>query len=229
MGEITVAEASHRAGVSARRVRALVTAGDLAQTRRVGRTILIDSQSVDAWRQHRDAGMRGGRPWTAAVAWGALAVLSGGDAQWLTAAQRRRLMAALEDLSPEMLLAKVRRRAQIRSLSGLFASSALVVPTGGYALKEETVAARFGLAAGAASWDGYCAHEDLGAIVDELGLYESGSPDHTLRVIQDRRWLEALAVARREVLVAVDLAESALTRERSAGLRVIQDVLEKVR
>lgn len=228
MDEITTEEASRRLGVSARRVRALASAGELRETRRVGRSILLDAQSVDLWSRFRGESSTGGRPWSPAVTWGAIVVLSGGHPGWLTPPQARRLRIALAGLSAEALISKSRRRAKIRTFAGLNKPSDLVVRTGGYALEDESAAAAFGLVAGPGAWDGYCAREDLDAVVEELDLYSSVRPDHTLRVVDDRQWLDAAIASPRLVLIALDLAESAFARERSAGIRAVEEALERV-
>ncbi|KXO90618.1 Uncharacterised protein (plasmid) [Tsukamurella tyrosinosolvens] len=225
MDEFTSTEAADRLGVTPRRVRALLAAGDLIETRRVGGSVLIDARSVDHLERASASTGRSGRPWTAARAWAAITLLAGGEPDWLSTVQDRRLRAHLPRVDAETLVFKLRRRANVERYAGPTGPSALVVPTAGYALRDEHTAALFGLAAGAGDWRGYCASSDREAVIDELDLYASSRPDHTLLVVDDKRWIEAAAGP---ILVAVDLAESSATRERSAGLRALEEALRRV-
>lgn len=60
--------------------------------------------------------MRGGshkRAWTGATAWGAIALLSGADAEWMGETQRSRLKGRLRALGATDLVERARERADV--------------------------------------------------------------------------------------------------------------------
>lgn len=81
------------------------------RSREVGGTLLIDPFSL---RQYHRLYRGKGRPLSPDVAWGALWLLSGLDAPWLSAPQRRRLLLKLRDIEPEDLVWQARKRASLR-------------------------------------------------------------------------------------------------------------------
>lgn len=109
---LTTKETAGKLGISIRRVQALVASGDLHSVR-VGRTILIRAQSLNRYRRIQG---HPGRPFSPKVAMGALFVISGEHAQWLTAQQRYRLNRYLLDTDAQSLASRVRARARTLDL-----------------------------------------------------------------------------------------------------------------
>lgn len=73
---------------------------------------LVDRGSVDRYLQAHRQGRT--RAWAAHTAWGAVAILSGRDADWLGATQASRLRSALREVDDvDDLLTQMRDRAQV--------------------------------------------------------------------------------------------------------------------
>lgn len=231
MGEMSVVDAATTLGVTSRQVERLAQAGDVVVTRRVGRSLLLDSSSV-----HRCAqmGRRRGRPWSEQAAWGALALLSG-SVDWLPSAHRARLRDRLRRSTAEEVAYLARRRqARILRMRGwggeMTGPGSVLIASGVSALDADPgLAERFGLTTGHHEGvDGYVQAAHVEALADAFGLVPDLEGDVTLRVVSEvspARAEGAVPVA----VVAVDLMESLSTRERSAGARVLQELLDDFR
>lgn len=236
MGDVTVAMAATELGVSQRQIARLAQSGELAVVRKVGGALLIDSASV-----HRRAQMRRrkGRPWSEPVAWGALALLSGRTADWLSASQRTRLTHRLRRATAEDVAFFARHRAVPLRMRAWDAPDHSirnhVVRTGVSALDEAdaATASRFGLTAnGTARTEGYVTVTELDAVVDDLGLTEDHEGDVTLRVVSDENPVfrgTSDTVTSLIAAIAVDLMDSLDTRERSAGTGALQELIDGFR
>lgn len=223
MAEMTAADAAEHLQVSQRQVRRLAAKGVLATSRVVGRTLLLDAASV-----HRLAArMRhNGRPWTAATAWAALALLSGQNAPWMDAATKSRLRHRLRGARATEVAWLARGRARVHQMQGWGRVDGLV-PTGVTALREPQVAALFDLSPAERGADGYVAACHFEKVVATLGLFDDIDGDVTVRVVPDDA---GYAVDRQLIAaIAVDLSESLDTREAAAGERVLDELLEKFR
>lgn len=264
MGDVSVSAAATELGVSERQVARLARAGDLDVTREVGGAFLLDSASV-----HRLAQMRRqkGRPWNEAVAWAALAWLSGEETDWLSASQMTRLKHRLRRSNAEDVAFFARRRAVSLRMRGWGDTGSGVIGrylagTGVSALGTDSdTASRFGLATTRGKGaDGYVTVDELDTVVEDLGLTDDREGDVTVRVVskqnpyftatKDTKTTNtvtsainaitnamttamttnaATAAAARTLplaAVAVDLMDSLDTRERSAGARVLQELLD---
>ena len=110
---ISTREAGALLGVTVQQVRRLAQAGAI---NRVARG-LIDRPSVERYL----ASGRGGRTrvWAEPTAWGAIALLSGRPAEWLTSAQTSRVRTALRAMDdPRELAARLRGRATVTTYGG---------------------------------------------------------------------------------------------------------------
>jgi excisionase family DNA binding protein len=109
---IDIREAAGLLGISPRRVRAMVQAGDLP-ARRVGGQWLLNRVDV----QHpRAANRSAGRPLSPQNAWGILLLASGQDPDWLGSSARWRLRRQLPQLLDSDFLPRLRRRARRHEL-----------------------------------------------------------------------------------------------------------------
>ena len=236
MGDVTVAEAATELGVSQRHITRLAQSGELEVVRKVGGALLIDSASVHRWAQMR---RRQGRPWSEPVAWGALALLSGHTAHWLTSAQRTRLTHRLRRSTPEDVAFFARRRAVPLRMRAWDATDHRIghriVNTGVGALDtmDAATASRFGLTTnGTTRTEGYITVTALDAIIDDLGLTEDREGDVTLRVVSEDNPLfqdTPHTLTPPIAAIAVDLMDSLDTRERSAGTKVLQELIDNLR
>jgi hypothetical protein len=220
MGLLAIIEAAERLGVSTRQVQHLVAQGELRQLARG----VVDETSVE-----RLIAVRGGshvRAWSEATAWGAVALLSGADAEWMGERQRSRLKARLRGLSAAELVERTRERADVTRYR---AHSSAGEYLGAELLTTAVAASSLGLAETRHSIDGYLAATDVAGVVSRHGLIRDDEGRITLRATtMDLDVVSALA-GQRVVLAALDLAESLDVRECRAGLDALDRALEAFR
>jgi excisionase family DNA binding protein len=223
MTEMTTAAAAERLKVSERQVARLAHGGELTISRVVGRALLLDAASVHRWAQ-RDR--HNGRPWTAATAWAALALLSGEPIDWLGAPALSRLRHRLRAADADELTWATRRRATVRRMRGWGRDTGLL-QTGVSALRDPAMSALFDLSPVERGNDGYVRARDFADVVTASGLFDDAEGEVTVRVVPDDagyRVDHSLTAA-----TAVDLAESLDARESAAGRRVLTQLLEAFR
>lgn len=223
MAEITVADAAELLEVSVRQVTRLASQGVLTRSRVVGRTLLLDAASV-----HRQAGRlrHNGRPWSAATAWAALALLSGEQVAWLEASALSRLRHSLRASRALEVAWLARRRATVHQMQGWGKDNGLLA-TGVSALRNPDVAAVFDLSPVERGSDGYVLARNFPDVVTHAGLFEDIEGDVVVRVVPDGA---GYAVDRPFLAaIAVDLSESLDTREAAAGTRVLEGLLTEFR
>lgn len=219
---ISTAEAAERLGVSRRQVQRLIAAGELPAQRTAGDAWLVDPVALNALNRARPAR---GRPWTEETAWAALWWLSGLDVGWLGARTEARLRERLRHVDPSSLVVACRRRAmthRYRSSDSFIEALGEAVALSG---TSAATAARFGLATDATRVDGYCdgrAHDDLAT---RFHLTPDTRGNVTLRVVDAPPAGLLDRAAMPTAVIAADLAESLEVRERSAGFRVLEELL----
>lgn len=223
MSEMTTVASAEVLGVSARQIARLAQAGELTVTRTVGGALLLDGASV-----HRLAkqGRHNGRPWAAATAWAALALLSGGNVDWLDASALSRLRHRLRASSASELCWMTRRRATVHRMR-CWGKDIGLLHTGISALRDPVVSERFNLTAVNHGFDGYVRARNFAAVTTALGLVDDVDGDMTVRVVPDDAGYAVDRVL--TAAVAVDLAGSLDTRESAAGMRVLGDLLDDFR
>lgn len=223
----TVEAASHL-GVSARQVQRLVDDGVLDRVGLVGRSCLIDASSVQRLKVQ---GSSRGRPWSDRAIAAALDILSDGDTGRLNSVERSRMRQRLRGMQAADLVRSMRQRA---SVTRFRASASLIDEitdavhlTGEAALAHDHDLSRiFRLTAGAADdVDGYVDATSAAKIIRSCHLVEDAQGNVTLRVTSiDALLQDALD----PVVVAMDLAGSLATRQRSAGLAYVSERLRLV-
>ncbi|WP_454195887.1 hypothetical protein [Nocardia sp. Marseille-Q1738] len=228
MSEMSVAAAAAELAVTPRQVARLAQAGELDVVREIGGVFLLDSASVHRWAQAR---RYRGRPWSEGVAWAALAWMSGQPVDWISSAQMTRLKHRLRRSSAQEVAFLARRRARTHRLSGWDESVEgildCLVASGVSALERKDLAARFGLAESSRGIEGYVLDEDFETVVNGFGLIaDGGERDVVVRVTTSNVFADEQAPL---AAVAVDLMDSLDTRERSAGARVLQELLDGIR
>jgi excisionase family DNA binding protein len=222
MTEMTTAVAAERLGVSQRQVQRLIAVGGLPAMRTAGDAWVVDVLAVNAMARTRPAR---GRPWSPATAWAALWRLSGLEVGWLDRRTRRRLDDRLTSIDAEELVHATRHRAVIRryraSESFLAELDRLVIRSGSRAMDSSS----FGMDQDLGRVDGYCTSKAADRLARHLRLVEDTRGNVTLRVAA----ILSGALAGRDTMpvavIAADLAESLEVRERSNGLRVLEDLL----
>lgn len=225
MATLTTEEAAELLGVSAHETRRLARAGDLLIVQRVGQTMLLDAASV----QRAAARFRvRGRLWEPRTAWAAIDLLNGGGAAWLSYLARYKLRIKLALLSAEEFNALARRRA----VTHTFRASPSYLDDVRQALVASGVAdtqrtdVEFGLAASSARVEGYTDAEGLADIVEAFDLLGAPAGNVTMH---ETSFSDGLAAGSTAALTAVDLSDSLDVRERSAGLRVLEQLLTQLR
>ena len=224
MDLVTTREAAKRLGVSDVAVRKMLKTGRLTDLGMVGHTILIDPASL-----HRalDSGKRSGRLWTPKTAWAALCLLSGDKAPWIESTSRYRLTRRLRDLNAGEVQQLARNRAEVKRYratpTALDALQEALIPTAGSALRNNEIAHRFGLAGGGGFFDGYAASGDGSKLAAALGMVDDPSGNVTIREASlSEPFAEQITPL---AAIAVDLMDSLATRERSAVMRVLEELL----
>ncbi|MBP1054882.1 hypothetical protein ACH49M_31145 [Rhodococcus qingshengii] len=233
MDEMTVHDAAAALAVTERQVTRLARAGTITITREVGKSLLLSSASV-----HRIAQTtrRRGRPWNPDVAWAALALLSHRTVDWISPPEQiTRLKHRLRRSNADEVAYLARNRATTHHMDTWDGDADALIRDGHLAATGVSAiihvperAARFGLSSTLGDKaDGYIVDDAFEDIVEQFGML-SPDGDVTLRVVTalnpffDTTTLPIAAVA-------VDLMESLDTRERSAGTRVLQELLDDFR
>lgn len=216
---LTITEAADALGVSTRHVHRLADAGAVTQIARG----LIDHDSIDRYLASQRQGRT--RVWAEHTAWGAVALLSSRDAEWLGPTQTSRLKSALRSINTaEELVTRMRERTQVH----MFYAHPSVLPN----LRTMTVASdlwELGLTAAPDSQvDGYLPAADLRKTISSLGLLSSTRGNVTLRATTFdfdvvRSLVETVVVA------GLDAATSTDPRICGVGRRALTELLEAYR
>lgn len=222
---LTASETAVKLGISRQAVLRLAGSGRLTVSGRAGRAVIIDPASVERLAQ---AGTRRGRPWTPRIAWAALALLSGGKPDWISSSERSRLKARLRRIDPVELNLLARGKDFVtvhRATPAVIPEVAdTLLPTGGSAMADPELADRFGLTAGGGTAEGYLMADHVADLTAAFGLV----PDPGGNIILHELTIDEPFAAGEVPLaaVAVDLMNSLRTRERSAGARLLQELLD---
>lgn len=219
MSMLAVSKAADRLGVTPRQVQHLVASGDLSSVARG----FVDASSVDRLIAIRRGGRA--RAWSEATAWGAVALLTGVEASWMGESQRSRLRAQLRELGAEQLVARSRNRAFVRRYAG---HPSAVSRVRAAAVTTHLAARRLGLA-DVNAVDVYVDADRVDDVVRAHALALDNSGTFTLRATSMALDVVRALVDNGDVVAALDLAESFDARERSAGMKGLEDALERFR
>lgn len=217
---MTTAEAAGRLRVSQRQIQRLIGSGELAARRTAGDAWVLDAVAVNSLARSRPSR---GRPWSPEVAWGALWMLSGLEAAWVDDRTRSRLSRRFEGVEAADLVHACRGRADVvrcRVSESFFDDIRAAIALSGVSAAEQ-----FGLAGDTARVEGYCGAAVWPGIRSTFRLAEDARGNATIRVTALADVLAGPGAALPTAVVAVDLAESYEARERSAGLRALEELL----
>ena len=218
---MTSNQAAERIGVSVRHVQRLVAGGELVA---IG-TDRIDAESVAQWLAQREGSRF--RAWEEPTAWAAVALLERGTAPWLGQSQRSRLRTALAGTTAAELAARTRTRAGVHRYHAH--------PKALGRLARELIASGAtrgvgGLTSAADRVDGYLPGSALPRLVARYRLDVDPGGRVTLRTTgMPADVVAELAQGPHQVLAGLDLAGSGDARERSAGHRLLDRALERLR
>ncbi|UFU01851.1 helix-turn-helix domain-containing protein [Ruania suaedae] len=216
---LTIEETASALRVSTRHARRLADSGAVTRISRG----LVDRASVDRFLLSKRQGRT--RAWAERTAWGAVAILSGRDAEWLGATQASRLRSTLREIyDADELLTRMRDRAQVHT----FAAHRAALPR----LRRQIASANLRLLgitdAVDDSVDGYLAESDLDHVVHTLGLRADVVGPVVLRTTRfDVGRVHDLVAT--STVAALDAATSTDPRLRGAGHRSLAALLEAYR
>jgi excisionase family DNA binding protein len=221
-GMYTVNDAARLLGVSRPRVLQLIYADELTARRTAGDAYLVTAESLQSYQRIRQGN---GRPWKPGVALAALWLLSNLNVDWITYAQRRRVVQRLKEVSAEELVWLTRRRATTKlvRISASFLND----------LKDELVLSgvssefihSLGLTRRGDVVEGYLAARSYDKIKRRLHLAEDSNTNATLHLIDECCFEIAELKQMPEAVALVDLAASADTRERTVALSRLKELL----
>ncbi len=212
MAQLSVIDAADALGVSAKRIRALIHAGELPGTKVAGRWV-VDSADVDNRRREP---RHGGRPLSPTNAWAIFALADGVRVPWVSRSEIDRLRARLRS-EPGLadLAALTRRRAKAFRYRAVPAVVERLVATPG--VQPTGISAEGHNLVGAPQADVYLPAEMVDEIVRRYALDAATRKDENvvLRVPSSDHWPVAASTPR--LAVAVDLYDAGDDRSRRAA------------
>jgi hypothetical protein len=219
---VDVEEASRMLGVTKRHVARL---GEHGQVRYLTRG-LVDRGSVNQYLSQREFSRS--RAWNEATAWGAVALLSGIEVDWLGQVQTSRLRGRLRRLATDEngsleLVGRARLRASVRTYEafGFLVSRVR---------KDVVVVGRRGLGLSDARKDridGYVNSDVLTKLETSLGLLRDTRGTMTLRATDfDLDIIKRMSTKGNGALAALDAAGSLDPREHGVGARSLTTYLQ---
>ncbi|MFH5878218.1 helix-turn-helix domain-containing protein [Arthrobacter sp. NA-172] len=220
---MTTREAAERLGITQQSVRQLINNGQLKVEGTAGRAKLLSRSSVERLAA---AGTRRGRPWTAKVAWAALALLSGRNPNWISSSEKSRLKSRLNEMDADTV--RILARNKDRTLrfrvspDGIAILIDHLIVSGAAAMQDQDMAETFGMSGGGGIAEGYVMAGDAQALADALGMVQDPDGNAIIHEVDFNPFEEGKAPV---AAIAVDLMDSLATRERSAGRRVIDGLL----
>jgi hypothetical protein len=221
MADLTATQLATRLGVTTRRARDLLRSEVIAGHQLPNGMWLADSDSVARYEISANRGS--GRTLNAATAWGLLWELSGLDAEWLNPSARARVRRRIRESDANELATAVSKRARAhrftaanakRAASGLIRTGRSAVGVLDTDLIEDSRQVIGYVRKGAV--DDYAKSNFM--ITDAAGrdvIYEN-----TLPIKYETTTMPA-------AVVAADLAVSTDTRERSAGLKALEEMRQQ--
>lgn len=218
MSDLTATELADRLGVTRRRAVELLGSGEIAGRQLVNGTWLADS---DAVARYEVLGERGsGRTLDRDTAWGLLWELSGLDAAWMNSRTRARVRQRIRESTSDGLVKAVAKRTVAhrytaanaeRAAAGLIATGRAAADVLGTELSSDQRRVSGYVRSGTP--DEYAASHFMAAdISGQDVIYENTLPVDCDGDVMPR------------AVVAADLATSTDTRERSGGLRAIEEM-----
>jgi len=218
MTDLTATELATRLGVSKRRATDLLATNAIAGRRLSSGAWLADSDSV---AHYESAARRGkGRKLDADTAWGLLWELSGRDAEWLTPSTLSRVRSRIRDAQAEEIARAVAGRTRAhrfraanpaKAAAGLIATGRAAASVLGVGLMNDT-----------RQVSGYTRHDSAADYaLENFMVADSSGHD----VIYDNTLpIDYAGDVMPTAVIAADLAVSTDTRERSGGLRGLDDL-----
>ena len=218
MVDLTANQLAERLGVTARRARDLLRSKMIAGRQLANGTWLADSDAVARYEVSASRGS--GRTLDAATAWGLLWELSGLDADWLSASTRARVRRRIRDSDADAIAVAISKRARAhrftaanaeRAAAGLIRTGRAAVSVLDTDLIEDARQVAGYVRSGAVE-DYAKSHFMIPAVAGRDVIFENTLP------------VDYASDTMPAAVVAADLAMSTDTRERSAGLRALEEM-----
>lgn len=219
--DMTATQLAERLGVTTRRARELLRSEVITGRQLANGNWLVDSDAVARYEVSASRGS--GRTLDSATAWGLLWELSGLDAEWLSASTRARVWRRIRDSDAAAISVAVSRRTRAHryTAANVERASAGLIRTGRAAVSVLDT----DLIEGVQQVSGYV---QAGTIADHAKDHfmipsAAGNDvifENTLPIDYNGETMPA-------AVVAADLAASTDTRERSAGLRALEELRQR--
>jgi excisionase family DNA binding protein len=220
---ISIAEAASLLTLSATRVRALVSQGQLPAVK-IGGRWLVERGAVE---QRRRGEAPRGRRFTPRNAWALLLLASGENAPKLDPSVRSRLKRAITREGLATLAPRLRDRSSVSSYRAHPGEIPYVLEDGALVASGISAASSMGLGLLAGrEVDGYIAQSQLPRFIAKHALSPGGIEGNVrLRAVPDDVWreLDGRSVAP-AAAVALDLANEPDSRSRAAGKKLIRQI-----
>ena len=221
MVDLTATQLAERLGVTTRRARDLLRSERIAGRQLANGTWLVGSDAVARYEVSASRGS--GRTLDAATAWGVLWELSGLDVKWLSASTRARVRRRIRDSDADAIAAAVSKRTRAHRFTAANAerASAGLIRTGRAAVSvldtnliqdSRQVA---GYVRSGTMGDYAMSHFMIPATAGNDVIFENTLP------------IDYVGETMPAGVVAADLAMSMDTRERSAGLRALEEMRQR--
>lgn len=221
-GLLNTTQAAEASGLTAHRIGCLARAGEIRASK-VGNTLLIDAASLQSYVQNAQGR---GRPFDPQMAFAALWTLSGIEPNWLTYSQANRMRTRLAGTTAEALVWQCRRRAQTHTYRVSDSFKAQLAESLVLSGRSSLDIPSFGLTPQKGVTEGYCSNADLDSIVQTCHLAEDAEGNAIIHVAS---WLPNLperTTGKMPIaVVAADLTHSISTREHSAGIKKLKELL----
>lgn len=221
MVDLTATQLAERLGVTTRRARDLLRSEEITGRQLANGTWLADSDAVARYEVSASRGS--GRTLDSATAWGLLWELSGLDAEWLSASTRARVRRRIRESDAAAIAAAASKRARAHRFTAANAerASAGLIRTGRAAVSvldtdliEDSRQVTGYVRAGTV--DDYAkSHFMILAAAGNDVIFENTLP------------IDYAGETMPAGVVAADLAVSTDTRERSAGLRALEEMRQR--
>ncbi|WP_288025300.1 hypothetical protein [Arthrobacter sp.] len=227
---ITTSEAAMILGMSTRRVRALVSTGQLMPLGRMGPLWVLDRRQVFA-RSRQSAANKGwsptahtGRRWSERTAWAAISLLDSRDSG-LEPPALSRLRRRMDGIDVDRLAWLAGGRARLQTFEGLAGDAAYlrqeILASGLQALSDGAGSGPSGVVSFGHDVDGYVSDGRLPGLIAKYSLSPTPAGPFKIRTVTSERfaWLQANGVPK--TAVALDMLDDGAPRTRSQAERLL--------
>jgi hypothetical protein len=220
MDSVMTKDAALALGVSQRQVTDLLRAGKLAGEQLRDGTWLVTPRSINE-RQSLNAGA--GRTWSAASSWALLGELSGQSSTGLSQSTIARIRRRIRTSTAE----EIARKVASRTIAHRYAADSITKTASELVLTGRSAADVIDteLTSQTRVVEGYLRDETLESFVRRHLLSADDNGDVTIYERRDSLSFEGRFAP--DAIIAADLARSASTRERSAGITALEQMRQR--